>query len=143
MQVWRTSRRDRLALLAALGVPLLFTAIPVPFRTSFPNTDAALALMLAVVGVAASGYRLAGVLAAVSAAVWFDFFLTRPYEQFTITRTTDIETTVLILVIGVAVTELGVLGRRQHLPATRRGGYPPGLQPAARAGAAGDLPTPV
>src|SRR5258707_5465133 len=140
MQVWRTSRRDRLALLAALGVPLLFTAIPVPFRTSFPNTDAALALMLAVVGVAASGYRLAGVLAAVSAAVWFDFFLTRPYEQFTIARTTDIETTVLILVIGVAVTELAVWGRRQHLAATRRAGYLEGINAAAEAVAASTSP---
>src|SRR5260221_13057687 len=97
MQVWRTSRRDRLALLAALGVPLLFTAILVPFRTSFPNTDAALALMLAVVGVAASGYRLAGVLAAVSAAVLVDFFLTPPHGKFLITPTTHIETTGLIL----------------------------------------------
>jgi K+-sensing histidine kinase KdpD len=140
MQVWRTSRRDRLALLAAIGVPLLFTAILVPFRTSFPNTDAALALMLAVVGVAASGYRLAGVLAAVSAAVWFDFFLTRPYEQFTITRTTDIETTVLILVIGVAVTELAVWGRRQHLAATRRAGYLEGINAAAEAVAASTSP---
>src|SRR5258708_32576375 len=92
MQVWRTSRRDRLALLAALGVPLLFTAILVPFRTSFPNTDAALALMLAVVGVAASGYRLAGVLAAVSAAGLVDFFPSPPHVQFTITPTPGLQT---------------------------------------------------
>ena len=38
-----------------------------------------------VVAVAAAGHRAAGVLAAVSAAVWFDFFLTVPYERFTIT----------------------------------------------------------
>jgi K+-sensing histidine kinase KdpD len=50
----------------------------VPFRASFPNTDAALALLLVVVAVAANGYRLAGYLAALAAAVWFDFFLTRP-----------------------------------------------------------------
>jgi K+-sensing histidine kinase KdpD len=140
MQVWRTSRRDWLALMAALGLPLLFTAVLVPFRTNFPNTDAALALMLAVVGVAASGYRLAGVLAAVSAAVWFDFFLTRPYEHFTITRTADIETTVLILVVGVAVTELAVWARRQHLASTRRAGYLEGINAAAEAVAAGTSP---
>jgi len=34
-------------------------------------------------------------------------FLTQPYERFIITRRTDIETTVLLLVIGVAVTEIG------------------------------------
>jgi hypothetical protein len=124
--------------LAGLALPLLFTAILVPFRTSFPNTDAALALMLAVVGVAAAGNRLAGILAAVSAAVWFDFFLTRPYERFAITRTTDIETTVLILVIGIAVTELAVWGRREHLAATRRAGYLEGINAAAEAVAAGN-----
>jgi K+-sensing histidine kinase KdpD len=81
---WLT--RDRLAVIAALAAPLALTAILVPFRHSFPNTDAALALILVVVAVAANGYRLAGYLAALSAAVWFDFFLTRPYEQFSITR---------------------------------------------------------
>jgi K+-sensing histidine kinase KdpD len=138
MQFRPTTRRDWLAILAAVAVPLLFTAVLVPFRTRFPNTDAALALMLAVVGVAATGYRLAGILAAVSAAVWFDFFLTQPYERLTINRTTDIETTVLILVIGIAVTELAVWGRRQHVAATRRAGYLEGINAAAEAVASGN-----
>jgi K+-sensing histidine kinase KdpD len=129
--------RDRLALLAALAAPLALAAILVPFRASFPNTDAALALLLVVVAVAANGYRLAGYLAAVSVAVWFDFFLTQPYERFTITRRTDIETTVLLLVIGVAVTEIAVWGRRQRVTASRRAGYLDGINSAARAVAAG------
>ena len=124
-------------MLAGLAAPLALTAILVPFRTSFPNTDAALALLLVVVAVAANGYRLAGVLAALSTAVWFDFFLTRPYERFSITRRTDIETTVLLLVIGVAVTELAVWGRRQHAAASRRAGYLDGISAAAQAVAAG------
>ena len=81
---------------------------------------------------ATNGYRLAGIVAAVSTAVWFDFFLTRPYERFTITRRTDIETTVLLLVIGVAVTEIAVWGRRQHVAASRRAGYLDGINSAAR-----------
>jgi K+-sensing histidine kinase KdpD len=128
------ARRDLLAVVAAIVAPLALMAILVPFRTSFPNTDAALALMLVVVAVAATGFRLAGILAAVSAAIWFDFFLTRPYERFTITRTADLETTVLILVIGVAVTELAVWGRRQHLAASRRAGYLAALSLAVRFG---------
>src|SRR5580700_12343342 len=100
----RRLTRDRLAVLAGLAVPLGLAAVLVPFRASVPNTDGALALLLVVVAVAASGYRLAGILAAVSAAAWFDFFLTKPYERFAITRRADIETTVLLLVIGVAVT---------------------------------------
>ncbi len=137
----RKLQRDHLAVLAAVAAPLLLTVILVPFRSSFPNTDAALALMLVVVAVAANGYRLAGILAAVSAAVWFDFFLTRPYERFTITRTTDIETTILILVIGIAVTEIAVWGRRQHLAASKRAGYLEGINAAAEAVAVGGSPS--
>lgn len=74
----------------------------IPFRGSLPNTDAALALVLVVVAVAAAGHRTAGILAAVSAAVWFDFFLTVPYERLTIIRRADIEATVPILAVGIA-----------------------------------------
>jgi len=132
--------RDRLAILAGLAAPLALAAVLIPFRASFPNTDAALALLLVVVAVAANGNRLAGVLAALSAAVWFDFFLTQPYERFTITRRTDIETTVLLLAIGVAVTEIAVWGRRQHAAASRRAGYLDGINAAAKAVATGDSP---
>ena len=137
----RYLNRDRLAVLAAIAVPLALAAILVPFRSGFPNTDAALAMIVVVVAVAANGDRLAGVLAAVSAAVWFDFFLTQPYERFSITSRNDIETTVLLLVIGVAVTELAVWARRQHAAASRRAGYLDGISSAARAVAAGRSPS--
>jgi K+-sensing histidine kinase KdpD len=137
VRVLPASSRDRLAVGAALAAPLALALILVPFRASFPNTDAALALLLVVVAVAAYGYRPAGYLAALSAAVWFDFFLTRPYEEFTITRRADIETTVLLLVIGAAVTELAVWGHRQHAAATRRAGYLDGISAAVQAVAAG------
>jgi hypothetical protein len=38
-----------------------------------------LLLVVVVVAIAAAGCRLAGVLAAVGAAVWFDFFFKLPY----------------------------------------------------------------
>ena len=133
----RRLSRDRLAVLAALLAPVAVAAILVPFRASFPNTDAALVMILVVVAVAANGYRLAGYLAALSVAAWFDFFLTRPYETFSITRRTDIETTVLLLVIGIAVTEIAVWGRRQYMAASRRAGYLDGINSAAQAVAAG------
>jgi K+-sensing histidine kinase KdpD len=129
--------RDRLAGLAGVAAPLALAALLVPFRSSFPNTDAALAMLLVVVAVAANGDRRAGVLAAASTAVWFDFFLTQPYERFTITRRTDIETTVLLLVIGTAVTEIAAWGRRHYTIASRRAGYLDGIHNAARAVAAG------
>jgi K+-sensing histidine kinase KdpD len=140
MVIPRRISRDLAAVLAGLAAPLALSAILVPFRASFPNTDAALALLLVVVAVAANGYRLAGALAAASAAAWFDFFLTRPYERFTITRPADIETTVLLLAVGMAVTEIAVWGRRQHGAAARRAGYLEGMNTAARAVAAGGSP---
>src|SRR5262249_33297523 len=142
MHNWRMTRRDTQAVLAGLAAPLALAAILVPFRGSFPNTDAALAMILVVVAVAANGYRLAGILAAVSAAAWFDFFLTQPYERFTITRRADIETTILLLIIGIAVTELAVWGRRQQSAASRRAGHLRGINAAAQSVAArGPPPT--
>jgi K+-sensing histidine kinase KdpD len=137
VRLQRALARQYAAVFAGLAVPLALTAILIPFRTSLPNTDAALVLILIVVAVAAFGSRPAGYLAALSAAVWFDFFLTRPYERFSITRAADVETTVLILVIGVAVTEIAVWGRRQHAVATRRAGYLDGINTAAGAVATG------
>ncbi|MFF7295447.1 DUF4118 domain-containing protein [Streptomyces sp. NPDC008265] len=72
--------RDRAALLAALLVPFLVALALVPIRTDLSATNAALVLVVAVVAVAAVGTRAAGALAALSAAAWFDFFLTEPYS---------------------------------------------------------------
>jgi K+-sensing histidine kinase KdpD len=131
---------EQAAALAGLAAPLALSAVLIPFRDSFPNTDAALALVLVVVAVAAAGRRLAGIVAAVSAAASFDFFLTVPYERFTITRRADIETTVLILAVGVAVTEIAVRRRRHGTAAGRRAGYLDGISAAARAVATGTEP---
>jgi hypothetical protein len=104
--------RDRLAVAAGLAAPFLVALALVPFRTSLSHTNAALILVVVVVAVAALGSRIAGVLGAVSAAAWFDFFLTRPYETFDITASADIETAVLLLVVGVIVSQLAARARR-------------------------------
>jgi K+-sensing histidine kinase KdpD len=132
--------RNTIATLAGLIAPLVLAVVLVPFRPHFANTDAALAMVLIVVVVAAVGYRPAGLVAAVSTAAWYDFFLTRPYERFSITRATDITTTVLLLVIGIAVTEIAVWGHRQHAAVSRQSGYMEGINAAARAVAEGEVP---
>jgi len=106
-------RRDRIAVTASLLAPLAVCAGLIPVRTSLVNTDAALLLVAFTVAVAALGNRLAGYLAAAGAAVWFDFFLTVPYERLTITRHTDAQTTALLLLVGIAATELAVAARRR------------------------------
>jgi K+-sensing histidine kinase KdpD len=93
--------------------------------------------VLVIVGVAASGNRPAGLPAAVSAAVWFDFFWTQPYETLAITTRADIETAVLLLLLGLAVTEIGVRVRRQHAAASREAGFRDGILSAAEAAATG------
>ncbi|MBR7826021.1 DUF4118 domain-containing protein [Actinospica sp. MGRD01-02] len=106
-------RRDHVAVTCALVIPPAVCAVLIPTRSTLPNTDAALVLVVFTVAVAAFGNRVAGYLAALGTALWFDFFLTVPYERLSITHRTDIETTVLLLVVGVAVTELAVAARRR------------------------------
>jgi hypothetical protein len=110
--VARYLTRDRAAIAAGLLLPLAVAAVLLPWRSSWSNTNVALLLVVAVVAVSAIGNRLAGVLAAVSAAAWFDFFFTLPYYRFTIARSADITTAVLLLVVGVTVSQLAARARR-------------------------------
>jgi hypothetical protein len=107
--------RDRAAVLAALAVPLAASAILVPFRTSWPNTNVALLLVVVIVAVAAIGNRVAGALAAVWTAICFDFFFTVPYERLAIRRSSDVVTFVLLLVVGIAVSQLAARARTLKL----------------------------
>ncbi|MFF9318098.1 DUF4118 domain-containing protein [Streptomyces sp. NPDC014735] len=104
--------RDRLALAAAVAGPLLLALVLVPFRGGVSSTNLALIMVVAVVAIAAAGNRLAGALAALSSAAWFDFFLTRPYQSFTINRGADITTAILLLAVGLAVSQISARARR-------------------------------
>ena len=133
--------RDRVVDFAGLTLPCAVSALLVPFRTGFPNTDAALVLVVVIVAVAANGHRPAGWISAMSTAVWFDFFLTRPYERFTITRHTDIETTVLLLVVGIAVTEIAARSRKHKNTAVEEANFVARIHSAAAAVATGEQAT--
>ncbi|MBA4866687.1 SpoIIE family protein phosphatase [Streptomyces sp. PSKA54] len=102
------------AAVSALVAPLIAALALVPFRTTFPSNDAALVLVAVVVAVAAQGDRIAGLIAAVSATVWLDFFLIHPWFTLSITGAEDRWTVILLLVIGAAVSELAIRGRRQR-----------------------------
>jgi uncharacterized protein DUF4118 len=107
--------------LAVLG-PLAVSGILVAFRAEFRPSDAALVLVLVVLASAVLGGRWGGATAAVVSALCFDFFFTRPYYSFTINNRDDIETTIVLLIVGVAVGELVVRARRsrQVAQASRR-----------------------
>ena len=112
------------ALVAAAGLPLLWCAIAAQLRSDLTPATDALVLVLLVVGVAATGDRLAGLVAAVSGGVWFDFFLTQPYNRLTIDDANDVEVTVLLVLVGAAVTEIVLWGRRQQARAMAESSEP-------------------
>jgi K+-sensing histidine kinase KdpD len=81
----------------------------VPLRDFLGAANVAILLLLGVQGVAIIGGRLGGLIAAVVAALSFDFFFTEPYLQLVIDDRTDIITAVLLLLAGIATSELGAL----------------------------------
>jgi hypothetical protein len=128
---------------AALAGPLAVSAVMAAMRDVLANDNAALVLVLIVVAVAAAGHRPSAIVAALSSAAWFDFFLTEPYHRFTIAERDDVETAVLLVLVGIAVTEIALWGRRQQGRASRRHGYLDGVVSAARMAAEGDTPAPA
>lgn len=134
---------DAAALLAALVVPFLVALVLVPLRTDLSATNAALILVVAVVAVAAVGTRIAGTVGALSAAVWFDFFLTEPYRRFAIAGREDVETAVLLLVVGLIVSQLAVRARRFQTAVITDAAHMSSLQGTARLAEDGRSPEAV
>ncbi|WP_406055288.1 DUF4118 domain-containing protein [Streptomyces sp. NBC_01077] len=103
--------RDTVTVAAGALAPFAAALVLMPLRTSVTHTNVALLLVVVVVAVSAFGNRFAGALAALSAAAWFDFFHTEPYQSFHIQDRADIETAVLLLVVGLIVSQLAARGR--------------------------------
>ena len=123
-----TSRHsDRWIVVAALVAPVVVAAALIPWRDDLVSTNIALLLVVVVVAVAATGHRAAAALAALVAAGAFNFFHTQPYYSLRINSSDDVETAVLLLVVGLAVAELAVRGQ------TGTGGWPNGVAATSRA----------
>ncbi len=99
--------------LAGLG-PIVVAALLVTVRGELVNVNVALVLVVVVVLAAVSGGRSAGALAAVMAALSYEFFFTKPYLSLRISDGEDALTTILLLVIGLVVGEMVVIGRRSR-----------------------------
>lgn len=125
--------RRLVAVLLGLVVPFALCAALYPARSSVPNTDDALALVVVVVAVATFGVRLAGLVAALSAGVSFDLLLTVPYGSLSIHSRQDVETVLLLVIVGVAVTEIAAQGWRQRGRAAVRARYLDDLRQAVTA----------
>jgi hypothetical protein len=114
------TRTTWLAVAAGVAAPFAAALALVPLRHTIDNANVALVLCATVVAVAMTARRPAAVAAAVSAAMWFDFFHTRPYDRFTIDSRDDVVTAVVLLAVGVLVGELALRGRRHWLAAAER-----------------------
>jgi len=99
--------------LAGLGA-LLVALVLVPFRDDIDNANLALLLVLVVVVAAVLGGRSAAVVAAITATMAFDFFLTRPYNSMRIESADDLETAIIMLAVGLLVGEVAARGRRSR-----------------------------
>lgn len=107
----RLPLRDVAALTAGFVAPLATALVFQPFRGSVTHTNLALVFMVVVVAVSALGNRLAGAIAALSAAAWFDFFHIAPFQSFDIENRSDIETAVLLFAAGLIVSQLAARAR--------------------------------
>jgi hypothetical protein len=111
---WSGVHVDTWIMVAAVAAPIATAAVLIPWRGQLDTADNALFLVVVIVAVASTGRRMAAAVAALVSALSFDFFLTRPYQSFRITRHSDLITEILLVVVGLAVGELAARGRRHR-----------------------------
>ena len=137
--MWMDWIRRNLGLVrfTSVAAPIVVSALLYLTRATFAGPAAALALVLLVVGASATGDRTSGILAAISGALGFDYFLTAPYLSLQIANVADIEVAVMLLAAGFAVNELALWGGRQRAAAGERSGFIAGVVDSAGLAATG------
>ena len=102
----RGSRPYAWRILLGAASSAVTVAVIVPVRDAVNNANIALGLAVIVLAAAALGGRAAAIAAAFSSGAAFDFFLTRPFNSFRISAADDIQTTLLLIVVGLIGSEL-------------------------------------
>jgi K+-sensing histidine kinase KdpD len=87
-------------------VPLLVCSTVAAAGVRAPQTTAVLLVVLVIVAAAATGLRSAGLTATVSGTLCFDYFLTEPTHSLAISGAQAVQTALLLLVVGAAITEI-------------------------------------
>lgn len=119
----------------AVILPFVVAGALAAVGDSLTTATSVLVLVLVVVAVGAAGDRLAGVLAPLCSGLAFDYFLTEPTGRLVIKDPDDLEVAVLLVVVGVAVTEIAHWGLRQQASAAHRAGFLDGVLDSADAAA--------
>jgi len=99
----------------AAGLVLPAAAALYAVRRTVPNTDVALLIIGTVIVVATSGRRAAAALAAVSAALSYDYFHTVPYHSFTIANHNDALATVALGLLALVVGQIAARASSTHI----------------------------
>jgi K+-sensing histidine kinase KdpD len=110
----RVEEGNLAASLGGIGL-LTFSMLLVPLREFLGAANAAIVLLVGVQVLAVVGGRRGAVTGAIVAALSFDFFFTEPYLQLVIDDRRDIITALLLLVTGIATSELGSLRVRRRI----------------------------
>lgn len=101
---------DQTLIAAALGGigAVVVAAVLNPVRESIDQASVALALVLVVTAAAAAGGRIAAAITSAVAALSFNFLHAPPLYSFHIRGIADVVTSLLMIVVGVAVGEVAV-----------------------------------
>lgn len=108
------------ALLVAVALPAATCLALVPLREHADRSTTALVLVLPVVAVALLCGPVPAGAAAAAGALAFDVLLTRPYQRLEIHAAEDVEATVILLAVGVAVGQLVARSRSDRTKAMAR-----------------------
>jgi K+-sensing histidine kinase KdpD len=125
------SRHRGVLWVAALFIGPVVAALLTLTRSELHENHVTLLLVLAVAVVSAAGLRPAGLVAAVTTALAYDYFWTEPYYSFRILDTQDILTVLLLVLVGGAIEQLSWWAGRQRATAARRLDYLTALRHAA------------
>lgn len=125
-------------LFLGLALPALAAALLIPLRNTITAPTQTLILVLPVVAVGVLAHRVAAALAAVSAALAYDVFLTEPYYSFTIDAAEDAEAAIVLGVIGILVGTLVARELEARMRSASRADELAALRAVSRALGTGD-----
>jgi K+-sensing histidine kinase KdpD len=127
---WLARHRSAVWVAAIFLGPVVAALLTVA-RPQLHENHVTLILVLSVAVVSAAGLRPAGLVAAATTGLAYDYFWTEPYYSFRIFDTQDILTVLLLVVVGGAIEQLSWWAGRQHALALRRRDYLTALRRAA------------
>jgi K+-sensing histidine kinase KdpD len=96
----------------AFVASLLIGLLVEPFRATIGLENVVILYLLVVVAAAGIGGRAAGMVAALSAALSYDYFLTTPYHTLVIDTLAQVVTVALLVAAGIVVSIGGRVRRR-------------------------------